>query len=88
MKRTGVFCLIFVFFVAGCATEYKIPDLGGLYSKVASSPDLYKTRLSLFPVYSARSLLIENRDVLSGVLLMEAMPILRSPTVLDFLHIL
>lgn len=41
--------MIFVFFVAGCATEYKIPDLGGLYSKVASSPDLYKNPVIVIP---------------------------------------
>lgn len=32
-----------------CATEYKIPDLGGLYSKVASSPDLYKNPVIVIP---------------------------------------
>jgi len=49
MKRIRIICLILVGLVAGCAVEYQIPDLGGLYSKVASSSDVHKNPVIVIP---------------------------------------
>ncbi len=49
MKRMVNICLALLLFSAGCAAEYKIPDLGGIYSKIASSPDLYKNPVIVIP---------------------------------------
>ncbi|MBI2487059.1 MAG: hypothetical protein HYW01_08880 [Deltaproteobacteria bacterium] len=49
MKRIVIIYMAFVFFIAGCGAEYKVPDLGGIYTRVASAPDLYKNPIIVIP---------------------------------------
>ncbi|HEX3035553.1 MAG TPA: hypothetical protein VHT73_10560 [Thermodesulfobacteriota bacterium] len=49
MKRIGIIYLILIVLITGCAVEYQVPGLGGLYMKVASSSDLNKNPVIVIP---------------------------------------
>ncbi|HWP91342.1 MAG TPA: hypothetical protein VNN20_03975 [Thermodesulfobacteriota bacterium] len=50
MNRAGITCSGLLILLTACGgTEYRIPDLGGLYTRAAMSSDLYKNPVILIP---------------------------------------
>ena len=50
MNQAGIVCSALLILLTACGgTEYRIPDLGGLYTRAAMSSDLYKNPVILIP---------------------------------------